>query len=849
MADGSVKIDVGLNISKAEKDLAKLREKINKAEDALNANASKKTALEEQIRTVGAQADEATRRVQELKEALGQTSNRGEKATIRAQLADATEEQRILTRESNRLNDEYVRVNDRIAQGTQNLEDMRDEAGQLVRQIERARPGEALAKGMETARKSLMKFLKYAIGIRSVYLLFRRLRSAIKDAVKSYSEYDEETKRNLKTMEATKNAIKTAFGAGLAGIYNAILPVVQKIANWMLEAANAASRFIAILSGKDTYKKAVINTAEIEASMEDTEEATKETKRQLMGFDELNILDRKNDGESSGKKDKTATDGVELIEEKISKFDDTPLNKIANWIHDHLEETKALVLGIGAALLAWKLSKLFQTDLLNILSILGMIAGAAALAIGAFDAWENGINWQNLLEMLTGIGIAALSAAIAFGTVGAAVALLVGGIVLLILGFKEWIETGELSTEAFMAIAAGIAAVAIGIGLLTGSWIPLLIAGVALLVLTIVKYGDEIKAKLQQVDDYLQNVFAKDWTEVFGPVLGSVLNKFFGLVKAVLDDIKKILDGVIDFIVGVFTGDWERAWKGLQDIFEGVWDLMFGWFPRLLKGLQNICEKIIEYLQTDFKADMEKFFGPILSKPILAFVDFWGKQIESLKTIFNGIIDFIAGVFTGDWERAWTGVREVFAGIFSGLEWILKQPINGIIAMINGVINGINWLIDGANMLGSVVGFSIPFLAQIPFLAKGGILKKGQVGFLEGDGSEAVVPIDQNTAWTRVVADGLMDRLTQANFANELATAFATTPLPAMAGGGVVPPNAYSAGYGGDMSAASVIEELRELRNAILSQPIQCKGDVFLDRRKVGESVTEYQRTNERARG
>lgn len=82
--------------------------------------------------------------------------------------------------------------------------------------------------------------------------------------------------------------------------------------------------------------------------------------------------------------------------------------------------------------------------------------------------------------------------------------------------------------------------------------------------------GDEIQVLLQKLDDFLQGVFATDWTKIFGGVLGEALNMFFADVKNIWDSIKKVLDGIIDFIRGVFSGDWERVWKGIVEIFSGV---------------------------------------------------------------------------------------------------------------------------------------------------------------------------------------------------------------------------------------------------------------------------------------
>lgn len=99
------------------------------------------------------------------------------------------------------------------------------------------------------------------------------------------------------------------------------------------------------------------------------------------------------------------------------------------------------------------------------------------------------------------------------------------------------------------------------------TWIVALVALLAL-------KGDEIQGILQKVDNFLQGIFAKDWTEVFGPVLGEVINGFFANLKNIWDSIKQILDGIIDFIRGVFTGDWRRAWQGVLGLFEGIFGML-----------------------------------------------------------------------------------------------------------------------------------------------------------------------------------------------------------------------------------------------------------------------------------
>ena len=122
----------------------------------------------------------------------------------------------------------------------------------------------------------------------------------------------------------------------------------------------------------------------------------------------------------------------------------------------------------------------------------------------------------------------------------------------------------------------------------------LLIAGIVALVVLIATKGDEIQAMLQKLDDWLQGVFTKDWTEVLGPVLGGILNGFFDNVKIVWDMIKGVFDGIIDFIRGVFTGDWERAWNGLKGIFTSIVSGLANAFKTPLNAIISMINTIID---------------------------------------------------------------------------------------------------------------------------------------------------------------------------------------------------------------------------------------------------------------
>lgn len=163
---------------------------------------------------------------------------------------------------------------------------------------------------------------------------------------------------------------------------------------------------------------------------------------------------------------------------------------------------------------------------------------------------------------------------------------------------------------------------------------------------------------------------------------------------------------------------------------------LVAWIATKGDEIQAILQKVDDFLQGVFTTDWTQSFG-ILGNIFNAFFATVKSVWNSIKAVFDGIIDFIRGVFTGDWERVWKGVQEIFAVLFKGLVAIAKAPLNGIIALINMVIDAINWMINGINSIsftvpdwvpilgGKTLGFNIPNIGKLAYLAKGGILSSG----------------------------------------------------------------------------------------------------------------------------
>ena len=136
---------------------------------------------------------------------------------------------------------------------------------------------------------------------------------------------------------------------------------------------------------------------------------------------------------------------------------------------------------------------------------------------------------------------------------------------------------------------------------------------IVLLLAAVILFGDQIQAIFQKIDNFMQGVFAKDWTDVFGPVLGGVLNGFFLTVQGIWDSIMQLLNGVIDFVRGVFTGNWERAWNGVAQIFEGVANGLLAIAAVPINGIIGLLNGLISGVNLAIDA-INGLFGLSLSR-------------------------------------------------------------------------------------------------------------------------------------------------------------------------------------------------------------------------------------------
>lgn len=503
---------------------------------------------------------------------------------------------------------------------------------------------------LKTAEKQVQEQFQKGEATQQQYDALQREIAATEQSLKSLESQAGQSKSAMEKLADAANKVKTgadniassagkiqdAFApvttaaAGLAGVVIATVPATEELRGDLSKLdASAKDNKVSVDAARDAWREFAVQSGETDSAVEATANLLQ------AGFTESNLQK-----------------AVEGLAGAAQRFPDTL--KIES-LADSLQETLATGsatgqfgelldrLGIGAENFSAQLAECkTEAEAQNL--ALQTLANAGLNE--SYNAWK-----QNNEEMLANKE-ANLAMQESMAELAEIALPYITMVIEKVTELIDWFTGLDSETQILIAtiigfvaaispVAGAISGISSAISFLIANPIVALVAAIVALVVLIAAKGDEIQALLQKLDDWLQSVFLTDWTQVFGPGLGDVLNGFFA-------------------------------------------------------GLKNI----------------------------------W----DSVKLILDGVIDFIRGVFTGDWERAWEGVRQILEGIFNGLQAAVKAPLNAIIGAVNSVISHINTLIAGLNNIGfdlpSWLGggsfrFNIPSIPNIPYLAKGGIVGEG----------------------------------------------------------------------------------------------------------------------------
>lgn len=493
----------------------------------------------------------------------------------------------------------------------------------------------------------------------------------------------------LRIFQAQLTQASRAIGNIFIPILQKILPIAIAVLRIVRELADAIAKLFHFKLTEIDYS-GVGNLAsgaeDAAAGFDDATSAAKELKKSVMGFDELNILNG-NTASGAGSAGVSGGSGFDFELPEYGFLND--VSKQVDEVTQKLKNALPWILAIGAGFAAWKLSPKLGFDLQKTIGLAVGIFGALMLVYNILDAIANGVTIENMTGMIFGMTLAVTGLYVALGPVAGGITAIVSGLAVLAVAFNDAEKSGWNFQNQMLAIA-GILTTGVGIGILTGSWIPLLIGMIASLlfsVTTATGHGQEL-----------------------------------------IRGVKETLKGFIDFFAGIFTGDTARTAAGIAGIFGGlkkavgaVIDGIRDWLNGLLDWIDKKTNGKLRPLIIGIKAIVTAVFNNIKQTV--------GNVINDIKTIFSGLIKFISGVFSGDFDKAWEGIKEIFKGIW-----------NTIIDLLNGAINiiikGLNWLIKQMNKIsfdvpswvpyvgGKSIGVNISYISEnvLPRLAKGAVI-------------------------------------------------------------------------------------------------------------------------------
>ena len=219
----------------------------------------------------------------------------------------------------------------------------------------------------------------------------------------------------------------------------------------------------------------------------------------------------------------------------------------------------------------------------------------------------------------------------------------------------------------------------------------------------------------------LLSMLMEDYLNVLQPILEWYCKMLSGTLKSAIKLIVTVINNCKESFAAAWRGI-KKAWNAAPEFFSGIWSSIKGAFSAVGTW----------------------------------FSDIFGKAWAGIKNAFSPMVNF----FSSTWQKIKDIFSKVGTAIADGLSGAVTSAVNAILSKATGIINGFIRAINSAiSVLNKIPKVSISRIDELdaPQLAEGGVLKRGQVGILEGNGAEAVVPLEKNTGWIRKVAEDMAE--------------------------------------------------------------------------------------------
>lgn len=577
---------------------------------------------------------------------------------LRKQLAElrAVEESEKKTRKTGTVSQE---TGEAIQKTTQQLKtaQLNLEGSQIAHEKASAAVSEYVGKQRlaalttQNVSEQFKKFTKRIAGLAKRVFIFTMITKALRTMRKMLLSTIGEDKQMSTSLAQIRGNLISAF----APIYNYILPAIRTLLAWLAKLTAVVSVFINSLFGKtasqaDASAKALYNQA---SATEAAGDAAEKAKKQLSGLDEMN---RWESNDSSGGGGGGGSSGIAPKFDLSDQVDTGKIGKIAAVVR----ELSPYVAAVAAGFAAWKIGKKFLGNLSKAKQLALAVAGAVLMAINVVDMLKNGINFDNLTGYIIGAAAAVTGLGLAFGVLGGAITAIVAGLVLLGVAIRDVIKNG-FNSKNLTAITVALLTIGGAIAIITGAWIPLLIAAIAAVVVWIVAKWTSIK----------------EW-------ISKTISSIDAAFEQFLANVEEGVAAAVDWVI--------EKWTAVKDWFSGLWEKVSSGAVAAWDGIKSAFKSVPEWFQSKFR-------------------DAWQKVKDVFSTggrIWSGIKEGIESTF-----------RTVVNAIIRGMNTIIAVPFNRINFMLNMIRNASFLGISPFQNLWGVNPLPVP---QIPMLARGAVI-------------------------------------------------------------------------------------------------------------------------------
>ncbi len=580
---------------------------------------------------------------------------------------------------------------------------------------------------------SLSKMLKYLIGIRSMYALFGRIRSAVQDGFENLAQASGSTNAAISSLMTALTQLKNSFAAAFAPILNVVAPILVKFINLISQAITYVGMFIAALTGQKTYTKAVAAQEDYAAGLEKTaknaNKATKALKRYKSPLDEINNYEKQDQSDTSGNpggytgpspgemfQTVPIESSLKGIADKIRKLikdeDFEGLGTyLASGINAGLKKIKAAISWENVGPAITKFVTAFTTTFNSLVrnidwDLMGQTFGAGInTLVYTLLLLIGGIDWESLGNAF-GRGINGVFTEVDFYAVGS----LIGQKMMILPTVLHGIVTRLNWPLIGQGIATALNGVVGSIDLSTlGALLGLAITGLFSASISFSQnfnweeLGKNIYAG---INNLLATLDFATIAEAFNTFAGGFLSMIIVAIGGV--DWEQLGHSVADLILGV---DWGSL--ALQLLTIGV-QLVMGLLDGIIAGLsdigswmkQHVFDPIVKWFKNLFgihsPSTVFSQFGKYLieglrngiKNSIQMIFDVFKKLWDGAKDSFNAFNKFVAEVFSGDWTKNFGALGDFLQNTFlksiSETVDAIKTVFNGLIELIEGVFTG-NW--------------------------------------------------------------------------------------------------------------------------------------------------------------